>query len=136
MSERIITKKCWDCNQTKPLPEFYRDRRAKDGSQSRCKECRKAYDQSKKFKEVCQCYQQSEKGKARWRRYRNSFPEKIKARNIVNHAIKAGKLPRPNSLKCKCSKQARQYHHPDYSKPLEVIPMCIKCHREIHLNSR
>jgi hypothetical protein len=26
-------------------------------------------------------------------------------------------------------------HHPDYSKPLEVITLCRSCHRRVHLSS-
>lgn len=31
-----------------------------------------------------------------------------------------------------CSKQAEHYHHPDYSEPEAVIPVCEACHAEIH----
>jgi hypothetical protein len=24
-------------------------------------------------------------------------------------------------------------HHPDYSKPLETIPLCVSCHKKVHL---
>ncbi len=32
-------------------------------------------------------------------------------------------------------KKAEDRHHPDYSKPLEVILVCKKCHKNIHSNS-
>ena len=34
-------KTCRICNETKPLDEFYRDRRSADGKDSYCKDCRK-----------------------------------------------------------------------------------------------
>jgi len=50
MSEQIITKRCSKCKQIKPFSEFYKDRRNKDGLQSYCNSCRKAYKQSERGK--------------------------------------------------------------------------------------
>lgn len=40
------------------------------------------------------------------------------------------------ATKCmKCglvAKHGIEWHHPDYSKPLEVIPLCKKCHGLAH----
>lgn len=33
------SKRCTGCNQTKPLDEFYKDRRNSDGRYSECKDC-------------------------------------------------------------------------------------------------
>jgi len=35
-----------------------------------------------------------------------------------------------------CGKEARVRHHPDYSKPLEVVCLCYRCHRVLHLTIR
>lgn len=60
-----------------------------------------------------------------------------KARSIAHNAIAAGKLKRPGFCS-RCGKPdtpARdgrttiQAHHPDYSKPLDVEWLCVKCHR-------
>lgn len=99
-----------------------------------------AYRQTEKGTEVQrlaqQKYHQTEKGKEVYKRgiqkYRSKYPERRKAQIFVNNAIKAGKLPQPNTLQCKyCPKQAEQYHHPDYSKPLDVEPVCRSCHSKI-----
>ena len=37
------TKCCTKCGETKPLDEFHRDKRSKDGRVTRCKSCVKAY---------------------------------------------------------------------------------------------
>lgn len=71
----------------------------------------------------------------RWYRmkvkWRAKYPEKHRAHSAVQYALKTGKLKRPDCCsKCgvKCKPQA---HHPDYSKPLEVVWLCRKpCHRE------
>jgi hypothetical protein len=53
-----------------------------------------------------------------------------KALSIVNNARLSGKLADPKSFKCAdCSDQAYIWEHRDYSKPLDVQPVCYKCNR-------
>jgi len=52
------------------------------------------------------------------------------ARGILNKAIHWGKITKqPCEV---CGKKRVQAHHKDYSKPLEVIWLCRKHHRQIH----
>lgn len=155
-------KKCPKCNIVKCLSDFHKCAKSKDGRQCYCKSCNKKYiianyrlyGESEAYKKAKRKYRQSEKGKATKRlgqmryqkgkvgklthsknvqKYRKRHPQKRKAQQIVAYAIKTGKLPKANILKCTyCSHQAEQYHHPDYSKPLYVEPVCISCHRFIH----
>lgn len=55
-------------------------------------------------------------------------PVKMKAQNILNRAIAAGRVKRP--AKCSaCGKPGGvQAHHKDYSKPLKVKWLCQSCH--------
>ena len=56
--------------------------------------------------------------------------DKTKARNIVNRAIRRGKIKR---LPCvNCGEKKSQAHHENYSKPLDVIWLCAPCHHAIH----
>ena len=56
------------------------------------------------------------------------------AKSIFNRAIRTGMLLRPKQ----CSKcfvipnRTIEGHHPDYSKPLEVLWLCHRCHRIAH----
>jgi len=60
-------------------------------------------------------------------------PDKYRARQKVQYAIRSGKLPRAKECICfDCNNQASHYHHEDYLKPLEVIPLCNSCHRKRH----
>ena len=59
-------------------------------------------------------------------RYQRDKP-KFRARQAVSRAIKAGKLSRGPCVKCEATDKI-QAHHPDYSKPLEVVWLCPKCH--------
>lgn len=61
------------------------------------------------------------------------YPEKIRAREIVYNAVRSGKLHRqPCSV---CGEQDTEAHHEDYRKPLDVVWLCRKHHRELHRNS-
>jgi hypothetical protein len=63
-----------------------------------------------------------------WARY----PEKYKATRAVNNAIAKGKMTRPTQCS-RCEKECKpEGHHPDYSKPLEVIWLCRECHKKEH----
>ncbi len=58
------------------------------------------------------------------------YPEKWKSRGLVSTAIRWGRMKK---LPCqKCGETKVQAHHPDYSKPLEVLWLCIKHHMELH----
>ena len=53
-------------------------------------------------------------------------PDHVKARNTAKKIAKAETC-------CKCgSKIDIERHHPDYSKPLEIITLCRKCHVGVH----
>jgi rRNA maturation protein Nop10 len=70
-----------------------------------------------------------ESAKERMRKYRKTHhdsPEKRSAQILAKKTI---------SLKEKCQncgKRAAVRHHPDYSRPLEVMHLCKTCHSAIH----
>jgi len=54
-----------------------------------------------------------------------------KACAIVAKAIKTGDLEPVKNHKCvDCGRQATEYDHRDYRKPLEVEPVCRSCNRK------
>jgi hypothetical protein len=62
--------------------------------------------------------------------HKKKFPEKYIARNAVNNSIRDGRLTR---LSCEeCSNPVTQAHHEDYSKPLDVVWLCVDCHMNRH----
>jgi DNA-directed RNA polymerase subunit RPC12/RpoP len=53
--------------------------------------------------------------------------------SAVVKATRNGVLKTAKDMKCKeCGARARHRHHDDYSKPLEVVYFCAKCHRKRH----
>jgi len=96
---------------------------------------RKHYEQNKSKRNIqIKEWQHSEKGRIsaciRDKHMRNKFPEKYHARLEVNKALKRGDLiKQPCSI---CGNGVSQAHHPDYSKPLNIIWLCDMHHKEIH----
>lgn len=55
-----------------------------------------------------------------------------KAHDAIYFAVKSGKIKRPPVCE-KCGVECKTHgHHEDYSKPLDVIWMCHKCHIHRH----
>jgi len=59
------------------------------------------------------------------------YPDKSKARTALNNALRDGKVFKQNCLVC--GSIDSEAHHPDYSKPFDVIWLCPKHHAEEHV---
>ncbi len=60
--------------------------------------------------------------------FRDKYPERYSAQQAVKWAVKTGKLFRPERCQL-CWKQCKPHgHHPDYSKRLDVVWLCVICH--------
>lgn len=65
-------------------------------------------------------------------RYMKRNPEKCNARKVLQGAIAAGKMVRPDHC-TRCGLIGKpEAHHPDYKKPLEVRWVCKLCHSLLH----
>jgi len=149
----IIMKTCFKCNKEKELSEFYVHPKMADGHLGKCKQCAKddvsenraanlerirAYDRERgklpHRKQKCKDYAQShpEVILRCTRNYRKKYPTKYLARNLLNNAVRDGRLKKPN--KCsKCGKKGMIHgHHEDYYKPLDVVWLCPVCHKKRH----
>ena len=135
-------KICNKCGAEKVAVDFVKDHRIKSGLGGWCKDCaqqyHRRYQQSDRGKEAHKKaqrkFKRSKKGRATQQRkdvkYRTKYPEKIKARHVVSHAIRDGKLKRPSTCEFCKEKRFVHGHHEDYSKPLDITWLCRECHRK------
>lgn len=149
-------KRCFKCGVEKPIDDFYRHKAMLDGHLNKCKECTKKdvrgnrsdkleyyreYDRQRSSlpervnlrKKVTKKWLEDGRHTAAVTRHKKRFPERYKARNKVNTAIRNGKLI-PSTTCSICGKETKDIHahHPDYSKPLEVQWLCTECHGKAH----
>lgn len=105
-----------------------------------CKECRKKQvkERSLRNRQV-QAYER-ERAKRPERvaqavrvtsEWREKHPEAARAQSRVAYAISQGRLVQGPCSICG-SDQNIHAHHRDYSKPLEVVWLCARCHHRLH----
>lgn len=137
---------CKTCSTEKPSEDFYKS------NKGRCKDCVcaavranrqanleriRAYDKMRGSMPhrvaARKDYAQTISGKAAHARaltkQRLTNPEKTKARNAVSNALRDGRL---RSQPCWCCGQKAEAHHPDYSRPLDVVWLCQPHHKQAH----
>ena len=132
-------KICTRCSEEKSLDEFQKRKASKDGLTASCKNCLRKYDKSRanlphRIKARNE-YQKTDAGKRSKKktvqRYRRENPNKYKAHNIVNNAVRDEKLFPLPCEEC-FSTHDLHAHHDDYAKPLNIRWLCSKHHREWH----
>ncbi len=118
------TKTCTKCSRELPLSEFSKYKRRNETHYSQCRDCKAEYRRNNKDKLLLAQYE------------RNSNPtsedkQKRKAWNALYYAIRKGKMRKPCICEICGSAENTQGHHSDYSRPLDVIWVCQKCHAEL-----
>ena len=64
------------------------------------------------------------------RNWKKNNPEKVKAHHLLRYAVRIGiVIKKPCEI---CGDINSMGHHADYNKPLEVMWLCSKHHKEIH----
>jgi hypothetical protein len=125
---------CPVCKQPKTPADFYA------GVFSRCKDCHKA--RMKYLRLVSPRFQERDRERAKTPerraaarvtalRWRAEHPEAYRAQTAVNNAVRDRRLTRGPCEICGTDQHVHG-HHKDYSKPLEVIWLCARCHHRIH----
>lgn len=153
--ERISEKKtCFKCGEAKLLTDFYKHSQMGDGYLNKCKECTKK-DVSGNYRRNIEHYTEYEKSRANLshrvkareeyartkqgriahnkasQKYDKNNPDKKKATTVLGNALRDGKIKKQPCENCGSKKRVHG-HHDDYSKPLDVIWLCPKCHKEYH----
>lgn len=136
-------KKCFKCLKEKELSDFYKHKQMADGHLNKCKSCTKEdvrrdrdisenariYDR-KRYMESQARRDHAAKVAKRWA---EKYPEKRKAQWDANNAVRDGRLIRKPCEVCGAKNVHK--HHEDYSKPLEVVWLCPRHHKQAHKNT-
>jgi len=139
----VTVKTCRHCHIEKPAAEFFLARKRRDGIGPYCKEC--SIELCLRWKRTHRKNGNDAIKKYRKRRpevftkcrllYRERHPARLKATQILNDAVQAGLIAKPNS----CSSCGQVFpgsyihgHHTDYGKPLQVTWLCCACHVALH----
>jgi len=132
---------CRECSVGKPITCFYNKRNG-SGRYARDRVCNGCRSRVKR-----QRWKVS--GRPEWQKavdrrhaetYRHRYPEKMRARALVNQAIERGDLIRPKRCSsCRKIKVRRDgvsavqgHHHRGYNRPLDVQWLCHDCHALEH----
>lgn len=140
---------CKTCNTTKETAAFYTSNR------TRCKECIKASVTANRLEKI-DYYRAFDNARANLphrvaarkaygrtsayaeshtaavKRWEAKHPERKSASTAVSNAIRDGKLiPWPICAVPECCGKP-EGHHPDYSRPLDVVWLCDQHHKEAH----
>lgn len=130
-----MNKVCKECGIEKPLDEFYKHKGMKDGHLNKCISCHLQYSRNRKGTDAYRASRDKYNHKNMrhicdraliWAR---NNPEKRHAETLLDHAVSRGKIIKStNCQKCGRDDRIIQGHHPDYSKPLDVVWLCPPCH--------
>jgi hypothetical protein len=142
-------KDCGRCGKRKEPTDFSVNRAKEDGLNNWCKACLSAYakdrlakanasrpDGWKRKTEDRAAYQRewaaanpgymTKKKKNWWQKNK----DRMRVKDALRYAIKTGKvLKTPCHV---CGSEKVEGHHPDYSRPLDVVWLCKEHHIEIH----
>ena len=138
-------KICIFCEENKSLNDFYPCSTAIDGRYNRCKKC--YVEQGVEYRRINPEIQQrywiivkltpghNAKNAIRLAKYRKINPMKARAHDLLNAAIRYGKIAPKPCVVCG-STDLVHGHHADYTLPLEVRWLCPACHAEEHCRLR
>lgn len=151
------TKRCLQCKTIKTANEFYYNKRRTDELSSYCKKCsclitkhwieknpeRNKINKLRWYRENSKHIIETtkrwiEKNPERYkimnnkssRAHQKRYPDREKARALAKYARKKGILKLQPCIICG-THQNIETHHPDYSKPLDIVWLCVQHHRRV-----
>lgn len=133
-------KNCFKCGLDKSSTDFYSHPETSDGLLGKCKACTKidVYENRLLNREYYLLADKARSGTEARKaahmksqlKLRKKHPERRKAGSAVSNALQSGKLEKQPCL-C-CGSTEVEGHHPDYSRPLDVVWLCRNHHRQVH----
>jgi hypothetical protein len=140
----MIFKKCFKCQCEKPLDAFYKHSMMQDGHLNKCKECTKK-DTLENRQAKLEKYRQYDRMRASMphrvaqrseinKRWFEQHPDRKRAQTKLGRALQKGLVKKQPCIVCGALKS--EAHHPDYSRPLDVVWMCTPHHAQTHAMAR
>lgn len=148
------SKTCHRCGATKPVGDFNRNKRSRDGRQTYCRDCQRAYirlwehehrDERNAYGRAANAKLTDEQRVARrtaWKDWARRNPDwrgerdpwKEKARHAAQKAVADGLLTKPSACEECGSTRPLDGHHDSYDmdKWLAVRWLCRACHMLHH----
>ncbi len=133
-------KTCFKCKVEKPRSEFYKHPMMGDGLLGKCKDCTKVDNVTNRARNLdyYQAYDRSRSsdpkriaGRKNYHaRYKIDHNDQWKANCKVRVALNSRRITKQPCADC--SNPKAEAHHHDYTKPLDVIWLCAKCHHAKH----
>jgi hypothetical protein len=133
------SKTCPGCSATKPVGEYYKTQKSKDGLFGKCKACVRVAVRNNRnaridyYREYDAARNKLPDRKSRcasaFAAAAEKYPERKWAAKTLSNAVRDKRvIPQP----CWVCGEKAQGHHPDYSRPLDVVWLCVKHHRQAH----
>lgn len=122
-----MNRDCNKCKLPKPLSDFFNDATKPLGKDYTCKLCRYIYDRNVKYPRKKNTEKYKAVHKLATAKSVRKYPERLEARRLARKFV---------PLKQNCEQCGNggliHRHHPDYTKPLDVICLCVPCHEKMH----
>ena len=128
-------KECFKCNTVKPLSDFYKHPQMGDGYLNKCKVCNRidAAKQLEKNK-LNPKWIEKEKERVRLKQLKKAGHAKTLIYAEIKKKITSGEIvKKPCEV---CGKEKTQGHHEDYSKPFDLVWLCVRHHQDRHIHLR
>lgn len=133
-------KTCKGCGEDKPLTEFHKNT-------YRCKLCERARYAAYRLANLERLRAYDRDRSAEPERmsmtaslslaYKMNHPDRAAATSAVARALRSGELVKwPVCAVPDCECTSVQAHHPDYSRPLDVIWLCAPHHKHLHVMAK
>lgn len=132
---------CKKCGEDKPIFDYYKHPKGRDGYDTKCKICAKKIVMAARDANIdaVRAYDRNRSklphrlalNAETTRRYREKNKKRTSCNRAVSYALKTGKLKKQPCWICGSEKV--EGYHPDYDSPLDVVWLCHIHHKEIHL---
>ena len=117
-----VLGKCKTCTKR---DVFERISQLKNNPEWIAKERERCRIKQAKYREMGVACKTTKETRIRWAK---NNPHKIKAHKDANNAVLSGKIQKLSICQSCGASGDIEMHHEDYSRPLDVVWLCVKCH--------